>query len=154
MKESAQTALSFIRSNSQQLGIPHEMHKDLDIHIHVPEGAIPKDGPSAGITMATALISFFKKTPTMDSIAMTGELTLTGRILPVGGIKEKVLAAYIHNIKTVFLPTENKKDLADVPKEVKSRIKFVFNNSIIDALYKIFPKGTFKDGENNDKSKK
>ncbi|MBN2653014.1 MAG: endopeptidase La [Spirochaetales bacterium] len=149
MKESAQTALSFIRSVAKELNLDPDMHKEIDIHIHVPEGAIPKDGPSAGITMATALISIFKKQPTIDSIAMTGELTLTGRILPIGGVKEKILAAYIHNIKTVFIPEANRKDLEEVPKEVRNKIKFIYMNSALDALVKIFPEGTFNDGAKN-----
>jgi ATP-dependent Lon protease len=147
MKESAQTALSFIRSAHKLFDLDEDFSENTDIHIHVPEGAIPKDGPSAGITMATALISAFRKVPTIDSIAMTGELTLTGRILPIGGVKEKVLAAYIHNIKTVFIPEANKKDLDEVPKEVKGKIDFIFVSSAEEALQKIFPEGTFTGAE-------
>ncbi|MGQ9618431.1 MAG: endopeptidase La [Candidatus Aminicenantia bacterium] len=120
MQESAQAAFSFVKSKALQWGIARDLHKDFDIHIHVPEGAIPKDGPSAGITIATSIISLITKIPVKKDIAMTGEITLRGRVLPVGGIKEKLLAAHRAEIKRVIIPKENEADLKDVPEEVKN----------------------------------
>jgi ATP-dependent Lon protease len=134
MKESASAALSFIRSHAERLKIPDDFFDKHDIHIHVPAGAIPKDGPSAGVTMLTALVSLLTDTPIHKDLAMTGEITLRGQVLPVGGIKEKVLAAHRAGIKTIILPKFNSKDLEDIPKRVQRDITFHFVDKMMDVL--------------------
>ncbi|MFI5370120.1 MAG: endopeptidase La [Candidatus Eisenbacteria bacterium] len=124
MRESAQAALSYVRANAESLGIPAEFFDNADLHVHLPSGAIPKDGPSAGITLATALVSLLTGRRMRPGIAMTGEVTLLGRVLPIGGLKEKVLAAYRAGLKTVILPKENEKDLEEVPVEVRTHMIF------------------------------
>ena len=134
MKESATTALSFIRSNAKALGIEEDFFEKSDIHIHVPAGAIPKDGPSAGVTMLTALTSLLTNKVIHRNLAMTGEITLRGQVLPVGGIKEKVLAAHRSGIKTLIMPLSNEKDLVDIPKKVQKEIRFHFVDKMKDVL--------------------
>src|SRR5690606_6905247 len=123
MQESARAALSWVRSISNRLGVDHKWYNENDIHIHVPEGATPKDGPSAGITMATALTSAIANIPVRQDVAMTGEITLRGRVLPIGGLKEKLLAAKQAGVKTVCIPFKNKKDLIKIPEEIKSGLE-------------------------------
>lgn len=134
MKESARAALSWVRAHSGEFKLDKEFYKNLDIHIHVPEGAVPKDGPSAGVTMATALVSALTGRPVYQDVAMTGEITLRGRVLPIGGVKEKLLAAYRAGIKTILIPKENLKDLEDVPPHVLSQFRIVPCESIADVL--------------------
>ena len=134
MKESATIALSYIKSNAEMLHIPYNMLVENDIHIHVPEGAIPKDGPSAGITLVTALYSAFQKLKVERTIAMTGEITLQGQVLPVGGIKEKSLGAARQGIRTILLPHENLKDLDEVPEEIKKKIRYIPVKYYVDVL--------------------
>jgi ATP-dependent Lon protease len=134
MQESAQAALTWIRSRSQHLGLPKDFYRNLDIHIHVPEGAIPKDGPSAGITMATALASALTKIPVRRDIAMTGEITLRGKVLPIGGLKEKLLAAHRAGIREAILPADNKRDLADLPELIKNEMKLYWVEEMDEVL--------------------
>ncbi len=134
MKESAQAAVSYARSQARKLGIEEEFYQKLDIHIHVPAGDIPKDGPSAGITMAIALISALTKRAVRRDVAMTGEITLRGRVLPIGGLKEKCLAAYRAGIHAVVLPERNQKDLEEIPKQLRRKLQFVFAKNMADVL--------------------
>jgi len=134
MQESAQAALSYIRSRSQHLGLPKDFYRNVDIHIHVPEGAIPKDGPSAGITLATGLASALTKISVRRDLAMTGEVTLRGKVLPIGGLKEKLLAAHRAGIFEAILPRENEKDLAELPENLKSAMKLHFVDQMDEVL--------------------
>ncbi len=134
MKESARAAISYIRSNAADFGLTDEQFSTTDIHVHVPEGATPKDGPSAGITMATAILSAFTKKPVRRDVAMTGEITLRGRVLPIGGLKEKSLAAYRIGVKDVIIPRDNLKDLEDVPEVVKDSVHFIPVESVGDVF--------------------
>jgi len=134
MKESAQAALSFVRSKSKELGIKEDFYDKTDIHIHVPAGGIPKDGPSAGLTIFVALTSLFTKRPVRSDVAMTGEITLRGLVLPVGGIKEKVLAAKRAGIQTIILPKKNEKDLEEIPKRIKKEMEFKFVQKMDEAI--------------------
>lgn len=138
MQESAQAALTIVRSKADALGIDKNFYKDTDIHVHVPEGAIPKDGPSAGIAMVTSIASAFTKRPVRGNLAMTGEITLRGRVLPIGGLKEKLLAAHRGGIKTVIIPKENEKDLVDIPSNVLKDIQIVLVERIDEVLEAAF----------------
>jgi len=130
MQESAQAAFSYAKARSSELGIPDDALENFDIHIHLPEGAIPKDGPSAGITMATALVSVLAQRPVRKDVAMTGEITLRGNVLPIGGVKEKLLAARRAKIKTVIMPAPNERDLEDLPQEVRDDLTFIFVENV------------------------
>ena len=134
MQESAQAAMSYVRSRAHRLGLPRDFYRNLDIHVHVPEGAIPKDGPSAGITMATAIASALSRIPVRRDIAMTGEITLRGKVLPIGGLKEKLLAAHRAGILEVLLPADNEKDLAEVPENLRNVMKLRFVNTMDEVL--------------------
>jgi ATP-dependent Lon protease len=134
MKESAQAALSYIRARAERLGIPTDFFENLDLHIHVPAGAVPKDGPSAGVTIATSLASLLTGRPVRHDLAMTGEITLRGKVLPIGGVKEKVLGARRAGILTVLLPKRNAKDLEDVPDNVRKEMQFIFVETIDEVL--------------------
>lgn len=134
MKESAQAAVSYVRSHTAELGIRERDFDKCDIHLHVPAGAIPKDGPSAGVTMAVAIASLMSERRVRHEAAMTGEITLRGKVLPVGGVKEKVLAARRAGIRTVILPARNDKDLLDIPEEVRKQVRFVFVREIDEVL--------------------
>jgi ATP-dependent Lon protease len=134
MQESAQAAMSYVRSRAHRLGLPRDFYRNLDIHVHVPEGAIPKDGPSAGITMATAIASALSRIPVRRDIAMTGEITLRGKVLPIGGLKEKLLAAHRAGIMEVLLPADNEKDLPEVPENLRAAMKLRFVKTMDDVL--------------------
>jgi ATP-dependent Lon protease len=134
MQESAQAAMSYLRSRSHVMGLPRDFYRHIDIHLHVPEGAIPKDGPSAGITIATSIASALTSIPVRGNIAMTGEITVRGRVLPIGGLKEKLLAAHRQGIFEVVIPAENEKDLPDIPENIRKDMKLHFVTSMDEVL--------------------
>ena len=134
MKESAMAAISYIRSVSDQYNIDREFFEKNDIHIHIPEGAVPKDGPSAGVTMATAMLSAITGTPVRADVAMTGEITLRGRVLPIGGLREKSIAAKVAGIHTVIVPEKNRRDIKELDKEITKDLKFVYASTMADIL--------------------
>jgi ATP-dependent Lon protease len=135
MKESCQAALSYVRSQWSAFKLEKDFYHTIDIHVHVPEGAVPKDGPSAGLAITTAMVSALTKNPFKKDVAMTGEMTLRGRALEIGGVKEKVIAAQRAGVKTIILPKDNKKDLEDIPESVKSKLNFVF----VEHANEVFP---------------
>jgi ATP-dependent Lon protease len=140
MQESVQAALTYIRARAERFGLPKNFYKEIDIHVHVPEGAIPKDGPSAGIAMATSIASALMKKKVRADLAMTGEITLRGKVLPIGGLKEKILAAHRGNIKTVIIPKDNEKDIAEVPQNVQNALDIIFVEHIDEVLEIAFVK--------------
>jgi ATP-dependent Lon protease len=144
MKESGQAALSYARSRAERLNLPEDFYEKLDIHIHVPAGATPKDGPSAGVTMATALISALTQIPVRRDVAMTGEITLRGKVLPIGGLKEKAIAALRARVKKVIIPEANRKDLVEIPKNVKRRLKFVPVSDVDQVLIEAMTRSPFQ----------
>jgi len=152
MKESATAGLTFVRSHAEEFGLDPDFNENTDIHIHVPAGAIPKDGPSAGVSMVTSLVSLLSGIPVKEKVAMTGEITLRGNVLPIGGVKEKVTAAHRSGIKEVVLPDHNRKDLEDVPKHVAKDLKFHFAKEINDVL-KVALAGVLKPGKKSNKPK-
>ena len=134
MQESAKTAMGYIRSKAEDFGIDHSIFKENELHVHLPAGATPKDGPSAGITLATSLVSLLTNMPIDKSVAMTGEITLTGKVLPIGGLKEKALAAMRMNIKKIIIPWKNKKDLVDIPEEYRKNLDFIPVKNFYEVL--------------------
>jgi len=139
MRESAQTALSLVKSRARRLKLPAKYFEQNDVHVHLPAGAIPKDGPSAGITMYTAIISLLTKRTIRSDVAMTGEISLRGLVLPIGGVKEKVLAALRAGIRTVMLPARNQRDLEDIPADARAQLEFVWMDSVDDAIATSLP---------------
>ena len=134
MKESANIALDYIKAHAKEYKIDPKLFETNDVHIHVPEGAVPKDGPSAGVTMTTALVSCFSEIPVKANLAMTGEVTLRGNVLPIGGLKEKSLAAYRSGITTILIPKENVRDLDEIPQEVKDAVEFIPVSTVKQVL--------------------
>jgi len=136
MQESAQAALSYVRSKAENLGLPADFYRKIDIHVHVPEGAIPKDGPSAGVTIGTSIVSALLKVPVRHDVAMTGEITLRGRVLPIGGLKEKIIAAHRHQIKQVLIPRDNEKDIKEIPARILKAVELVPVDHMDEVLKK------------------
>jgi ATP-dependent Lon protease len=147
MKESARAGLTYATTHHKELGVAEERFKDVDVHVHVPAGAVPKEGPSAGITMATALVSALSEVPIRNDLAMTGELTLTGRVLPIGGVKEKVLGACRAGISEIILPKENERDIDDIPEEVVGQVRFHFVETLHEVLAVALIGAVLKDGK-------
>ena len=157
MQESARAALSYVRSHATEIGIQKDFFDKTDIHMHIPAGSQPKDGPSAGVTMATALVSLVSGRPVKKGVSMTGEITLRGQVLPIGGLKEKLLAAHRVGLKTVILPKRNELDVEDVPEEIRKTMNFVYAESINDVLKAALEKPVrtskkIKQGKKNEKS--
>jgi ATP-dependent Lon protease len=150
MQESARAAFSYAKARASELEIPEDDFEKYDIHLHIPEGAIPKDGPSAGITMATAMVSVLSRRPVRKDFAMTGEITLRGNVLPVGGVKEKILAARRARVKKVILPEPNKRDLEDLPQEVLRDLTFIF----VDNVRQVFREALVEKEPQAEKSKR
>jgi ATP-dependent Lon protease len=142
--------MSYIRSRAESLGLSEDFYEDIDIHVHVPEGAIPKDGPSAGIAMATALASALTKTPIRKDVTMTGEITLRGRVLPVGGVKEKMLAAHRAGIKYMIMPADNLRDLSDIPQNVRRKIEV----KLVEHMDEVLEMALVKPAVSSDSNKK
>jgi ATP-dependent Lon protease len=134
MQESAQAAMSYVRSKADEFNLPKNFNRTTDVHVHIPEGAIPKDGPSAGITLATALVSALARREVRKDVAMTGEITLRGKVLPIGGVKEKILAAHRSGLTTIIVPKDNEKDLADIPKNVLDTLEVHMVDSMDEVL--------------------
>jgi ATP-dependent Lon protease len=157
MTESIQAAMTVVRSRASVLGIDDDFHQKLDVHVHVPEGATPKDGPSAGVGMVTALVSALTNIPVKSDVAMTGEITLRGEVLPIGGLKEKLLAAHRGGISTVLIPHENEKDLVDIPKNIKDKLAIVpvkWIDQVFEQalLHMPLPKASEKDSKTESKT--
>ena len=138
MKESAQMAISYLRSNAEYLGLSEINFSEIDIHLHVPEGAVPKDGPSAGITITTSVYSALTRKAVNNDIAMTGEMTLHGKVLPIGGVKEKILSSEKMNINKIIIPTKNKKDLIDIPKDILEKLTIYTVDNISEVFNIVF----------------